>query len=241
MLALPTIALVMAAATVAASWLGFALGLPWLLPILDALPAAAILAPVLRRGRRGAAIGLMVWWALCLALTSVTLTLTRHARAEEVILNGAAYRDEMIQWLATGVGRESTPASFIPQHLLHGAIFCALALATAGALSLLMGAVLINYMSFYVGDLILRCSGSPSRPLAIAMAWNPWSMVRVVSFIILGVVLAEPLFVRLTGRGPDPAGRRPWLIAAAAGLLLDIVLKTLLAPRWPALLSACLG
>ena len=84
----------------------------------------------------------------------------------------------------------------------------------------------MNYMSFYVGDLILRCSGSPSQMLAIALAWNPWSMVRVVSFIILGVVLAEPLLSRLPGQWPSASGRGRWLLVGAAGLLVDILLNS---------------
>ncbi|HET9480532.1 MAG TPA: hypothetical protein VFP98_02155, partial [Candidatus Polarisedimenticolia bacterium] len=150
-------------------------------------------------------------------------------------------RDEMYDWLSTGSGRESTPSQFIPQHLLHAAIFCLLSLATGGAASLIMGAVLLNYMSFYVGDLILRCAGSGTLPAAIALAWNPWSIIRVVAFIALGVALAEPLLARLSGGGPDPSTRGRWLALAAAGLAADIVLKSLLAPLWPGLLGVCLS
>ncbi|HZI93248.1 MAG TPA: hypothetical protein VFE84_03320 [Patescibacteria group bacterium] len=226
--------------TLAAALLGFALDQQWLLPLLEMLPAWVFMVAMLRRGRRTMAIGVMVWWALCLALATVTLTQFWHQRAEAVIFNGAAYRDEMQSWLLSGVGQESTPSQFIPQHLRHTVLFCLVGLISAGFLSVLMGAVLMNYMSFYVGDLILRCQGSPSHALALTLAWNPWSIVRVVSFIILGVVLAEPLLCRFSGHWPT-AGRGRWLLAAAGGLLLDILLKTLLAPHWPGLLGGCLG
>jgi len=230
-----------ALATIASSLVGFAVNSRWLLPLLNALPACLLMIVSVARRKRAEAIGLMVWWALVLGLSSVALTMTWPERASEVILNGASYRDEMFAWLSTGMGRESTPSIFVPQHLAHAAVFCVLSLATGGCASILMGAVLMNYMSFYVGELIARCAGSPSHALAIALAWNPWSMVRVVSFIVLGVVLAEPLLSRAAGRGPDRRGRRAWLVAGAAGLLVDIVLKSLLAPRWPGLLGACLG
>lgn len=221
---------------------GLASGAPWLLPLLDALPAWLIMMSALRRGRRASAVGLMLWWALWLALSVVTATLWFPQRAAAVVYNGAAYRDEMLDWLATGVGRESDPSAFIPQHLIHAVIFCVLSLASASMLSILMGAVLMNYMSFYVGDLIARCSGSPSQALAVALAWNPWSMIRVVAFIVLGVVLAEPLLSRLpAARVPVIAGRGRWLAAGLAGLALDLILKTLLAPLWPGLLAGCLG
>lgn len=234
--------LLVAAATVAAAALGFALESRWALPLLCAVPAYAVMLESLRRGLRGRAIGLMVWWALWMAISAIGLTLLWHARAETVVLNGTEYRDEMFAWLGTGTGRESTPSLFLPQHLLHASIFCALSLATGGAASILMGAVLMNYMSFYVGDLVLRCAGRPSETLAIALAWNPWSMVRVVSFIILGVVLAEPLLKRFVPGGwPPTRGWRTWALLGAGGLLADVLLKALLAPRWPDLLGGCLG
>ncbi|MFQ5702096.1 MAG: hypothetical protein ACE5HU_09650 [Acidobacteriota bacterium] len=233
--------LAVASLAIASSVVGFALNIRWLLPILNALPAYGFLFITLRRGMRGRAVGLMICWAACLALTSIWLTMHWPERAAEVILNGSQYRDEMLDWLSTGAGRESTPALFIPQHLLHATIFCILALATAGVASLVMGAALMNYMSFYVGDLIARCTLS-GRPLdAVLLAWNPWSMVRVVAFIILGVVLAEPLLSRLPGAWPDARLRLRWMAIGGGGLVADVILKTLLAPTWPALLGGCLG
>jgi hypothetical protein len=222
--------------------LGFVLNARWLLPVLTAAPAYAYLLVALRTGKRGPAVGLILWWALCLAISTVGLTIVWHDRAESVIFNGAAYRDEMMAWLETGTGRESTPSVFIPQHLLHAGIFCVAALASAGAASLVMGAALMHYMSFYAGDLIGRCWGSPYQASAILLAWNPWAITRVISFVILGVVLSEPLLARLSPRATwpsGPSGRRWWIIGGLVGLLLDIVLKATLAPLWPALLGGC--
>ena len=224
----------------AASWLiGLTIGFRWLLPFLNAAPACWLMVATLRRGERERAIVLMSWWGLWLAVCGVAATLLWPARAEMVVFNGAAYRDEMFSWLTTGQGRESSPAAFIPQHMLHAAIFVVLSLLTGSALSILMGSVLMNYMSFYVGSLILHCSGTPAVTSALLFGWNPWSMVRVASYIILGVVLSEPLLSRMQGRWPDPGGRRFWLLLAASGLALDIAMKTLLAPHWPRLLSGC--
>ncbi len=224
----------------AAGWLiGLGVGTRWLLPLLNAAPACWFMVAALRRGERGRAISLMMWWGFWLGLSGVGASLMWPARAETVVLNGAAYRDEMFSWLATGEGREASPAAFIPQHMLHTAIFVVLSLLTGSALSILMGAVLMNYMSFFVGDLILRCAQTSGGSSAMLLAWNPWSMVRVASYIILGVVLSEPLLSRMRGSWPDPAGRRLWLWIAASGLVLDIAMKTLLAPHWPRLMSEC--
>jgi len=224
----------------AAGWLiSLVLGAAWLLPVLNAAPACWFMLASLRRGDRRGAIVLMLWWALWLGIAGVGASLLWPARAEMVVFNGDAYREEMFAWLTTGQGRESSPMEFIPQHLLHAAIFVALSLATASTLSILMGCVLMNYMSFYVASLILHCSETPAATTAILLGWNPWSMVRVASFIILGVVLSEPLLSRMRGHWPDASGRRRWLLVAAAGLLVDIAMKTLLAPMWPGLLASC--
>ena len=224
----------------AAGWLiGLGVGSRWLLPLLTAAPACWFMLAALRRGERGRAIALMMWWGLWLGLSGVGASLMWPARAEVVVLNGAEYRDEMISWLATGEGRESSPAAFIPQHMLHAGVFVALSLLTGSALSVLMGAALMNYMSFFVADVILRCSQASAGTSAMLLAWNPWSMVRVASFIILGVVLSEPLLSRMRGHWPDPGGRRVWLWIAVSGLLLDVAMKALLAPHWPRLLSGC--
>ena len=222
---------------------GFALGLPLALPLLTGVPGWLLMRRWLRAGSRGRAIGLLVWWAACLACACIVLTMTWPDRAAAAILNGPAYKEEMRAWLSTGVGRESTPSQFIPQHLLHAAIFCLLALATAGVAALVMGAMLLHYMSYYVGDLVAACQGRPEAGLAMLLAWNPWSIARVIAFIILGVVLSEPLLARLGGSAglPDPAGRRRWAVVALGGLALDLILKSLLAPLWPGLIGACAG
>jgi len=199
------------------------------------------MAAALRQGNRRRAIGFVLWWALFLAIAVVTLTVEEPGRAAASIANGTAYRDEMLSWIRSGDGRESTPSIFIPQHLAHAAIFCVVSLATAGMASMVMGAFLMNYMSFYVGDLFTRCLAAPGHTGAMLIAWNPWSIVRVASFIVLGVLMAEPLLSRRAGYRHDPGRRSVWLVLALSGLLLDIVLKTLLAPLWPPILRGCLG
>ncbi len=239
-----TEALLATLAAAAGAATGFALNLPLVLPALTGLSAWLLMRRWLRAGDRSRTIFLMLWWAACLAGACIALTLLWPERARAVILNASAYSDEMRAWLATGAGRESTPSQFVPQHLLHAAIFCLLSVMTAGAAGLVMGAALLHYMSFYVGDLIASCQGRPEAGLAIMLAWNPWSMVRVASFIILGVLLSEPLMARIGRVGApalDGAGRRRWLLIALCGLALDLALKTVLAPLWPALLGGCIA
>ena len=102
-----------------------------------------------------------------------------------------------------------------------------------------MGAVLMNYMGHYVGTLA-ETSAHPARTMLLA--WHPWAVIRVISFVVIGVVLSAPLLSRIAkfrvdwtaSRGSAPG----W---AGAGLMLDILLKTLLAPTWQRLLLRAVG
>jgi hypothetical protein len=219
----------MAPATATAAAAGFLLGIRPLFPVACLLPAWPTMVAHLLEGRRARAVASMLIWAASLAATGVTLFLVWPARAEAVVWHGPQYAAQMFDWLRTGVGAESDPRLFLPQHALHLVLFAALSLATASLASLFFGVLLLNYMSFYVSRVI---AATHAHPLALAMAWHPWSLLRVASFVILGVVLSEPLLRRVTGKGPEPGGRAPWLGAAAAGLAADAVLKAALAPAW---------
>ena len=143
---------------------------------------------------------------------------------------------------SAGTGREADPRRFVPQHLLHLGLFALLAIVSGGLLGILLGAVLVDYMSFYVGSLRAAC---PASFLPIVAGWPPCAILRVVGFVLVGVVLAEPLVARLRGPSRRPAGMGRFacraLPAALVLLLLDIVLKAWLAPRWAVLLRTCLG
>lgn len=212
---------------------GIASGLPWLLPILNAGPAWFVMVSLVARGRRVEAVAWMLWWALCLgAATTVLCMADPWGTASASIVNGPRYLGDMRPWIATGAGCESSPACFVPQHLLHAGIFAAVCLATASAAGLVMGAILMNYMAYYVGSI----AASSASPAAVAvLGWAPWSVIRIVAFVIVGAALAEPLVGRVT-RSPSPPGRGRWLMAAAIGLVADMVLKAILAPHWASLL-----
>jgi len=110
--------------------------------------------------------------------------------------------------------------------------------ATGGVLAMPMGAVLMNYMGHYVGTL----GAASARPaLVIPLAWHPWAVIRVTSFVVIGVILSVPLLARLGGFTVDWRAARTPLQWACAGLLADGVLKWLLAPSWQRLLLRLVG
>lgn len=234
MRALPILVL----ATLASYPLGLAIGGRWLLPLLNAAPAYVVMAVLLRRGERRAAVVAMLVWAAALAIFGTASFALWPWPPDGSVLNGPAYREEMFRWIRTSEGTEGDVGRFLPQHLVHLAAFVALSLATASALSIFLGAVLMNYMDFYVAS--LSRAGAPLWAVVL-LGWQPWAICRVAAFCTLGAVLAEPLLSRLR---PYPyAGlrsARPFLLGAAAGIVGDLILKTALAPAWGLWLRAAL-
>lgn len=229
---------VLVVATVASYPLGLLIGHPWLLPALNTLPAYLTMTLLLREGRRCGAVVAMLVWALTLGVCGTLAFSLWPTPTDALVLNGRSYREEMFVWICTGAGSEASPRQFLPQHLGHLAAFVVLSLVTASALSILMGAVLMNYMSFYVAS--LARAGLPTG-VVIAFGWQPWALCRVAAFCTLGAILAEPLLSRvLRYRYEGLKAARPFLLAATVGILADWLLKALLAPTWGTVLRGFL-
>lgn len=210
----------------------------WLVPVLNTLAALPVMVALLRDGRVGVAIGAMLAWALTMGVCATTLAWWRPETSAGLFVDARAYEHEMFAWVQTGVGAEGDPRRFLPQHVGHAALFCTLSLATGGLLSMPMGAVLMNYMGHYAGALAARSAD----PFATALlAWHPWALVRVASFVTLGVLLAGPLWARVLGF--RFAWRRHVRLAsvAALGLAIDVAIKWLLAPWWGEMLRVRVG
>lgn len=231
-----TIAVV--AGTLASYALAWTLGSPVLVPVLNTLPALPVLVLRLRRGRVGPAVADMLAWAATMAVAATALSYWAPDATGQLFVHAETYRTEMFTWVRTGVGDENQPARFLVTHAWHAAAFCLLSLASGSVLSLAMGAVLMNYMGHYVGA--LASAGASPVPLAV-LGWHPWSVVRIASYVVLGVVLGGPVLARVAGFAFRLRAQRAWLLAAALGLTADAVLKWLLAPRWGALLRDLAG
>jgi hypothetical protein len=214
------------------------IGVPALVPFLNVAPALPFMIASLRRGRVGEAVWRMLVWAAALAVCATTISYLDTAHAGRLFLNGEQYRREMFAFLLTGSGPEGDIRRFLPVHLAHAAVFCALALATGGLLALTLGALLMNYMAYYVGALG-AASAQPWK--AMLLAWVPWALVRIAGFVTLGVVLAGPLLGRVFGFDYRLRDRARWMAMAGAALLADVLLKWALAPAWREMIRGAAG
>jgi hypothetical protein len=199
----------------------------WALPLVAPLTLYFAFRERVEEGDYYRAWILGIVWAFLLSLGVIVLTLWLPDAARVGIFHGEAYRQEMFDWIATGVGKENNPAAFIPEHLLHLGIFILLTWASGGYLGLALGAALVAYMSYFVGS-YAAASGHPF--LGSMAAWVPWSVLRVCAFVMLGTLFARPLLVRRVW----PFGRREYRLMALAlsGILGDLLIKTLCAPAY---------
>jgi hypothetical protein len=211
---------------------------PLLVPIFNILPAFPFMVASLRRGHVAEAIWRMLVWAAALGVCATTISYLGTAEAGRLFLRGDSYRREMFEFLLTGYGPEGNIRVFLPQHLAHAAVFCVLALATGGLLALALGAFLMNYMAYYVGALA-AASTHPWK--AMLLAWVPWAIIRIASFVTLGVILAGPLVGRILRFEYHLRDQRRWIALAAGGLVADVVLKWALAPSWREMIRAAAG
>lgn len=223
----------------AASYIvGMLLGMPTLVPVLNVVPALPFMIASLARGRVGEAIGRMLIWAAALAVCATVASYLAPVETGQLFVRGDAYRREMFLFIVTGQGPEGHLRQFLPQHAAHAAIFCGLALATGSVLAMPLGAVLMNDMGHYVGALA-SASLHPWR--ALVLAWVPWAIVRIASFVTFGVVLGAPLLSLVGGFEYRLRDQRRWILLAIAGLLLDVALKWMLAPWWRLLVKSAAG
>jgi hypothetical protein len=232
------VGLAIVVATVASYGLAWLLNIPALVPILNTAASFPFMVLALKRGDVRLAVARMLLWALTMGVCATMVSYARPSESESLFLRSEAYRIEMFGWVLTGRGTESTPSAFIPQHLGHAALFVGLALASGGLLAMPMGAVLMNFMGHYVGTLAAQ-SAHPF--LTILLGWHPWAVIRVISFVTLGVVLSVPVMSWLGRFKVDLQAGRPLVMLASAGLVVDIILKWLLAPIWQRILLRAVG
>lgn len=226
------------AGTVVSYAAGWALNVPALVPVLNTAAAFPFMVAALKRQELRLAVGRMLLWALAMGVCATAIAYAGPWEAGRLFVRGAAYRAEMFAWVMTGRGAESSPSVFIPQQAGHAALFAALALATGGLAAMPMGAVLMNYMGTYAGSL---AAASKSPALAVVLAWHPWAVIRVASFVVAGVVLSAPVLSRLFRFRADWRQGTRLLTWAAAGLVADVLLKATLAPWWQRLLLRVAG
>lgn len=226
----------LAVGTVLSTIAGFGWGNPWLMPILGAAVSYPILLFYVQRDRHRSAIGWMLFWALCQSVAVAVATTFAPEKAAQVVLSGTSSTAEMLHWIRTGTGAEGSLRLFLPTHLRSYLVFCILSLITCGSGALILGTYQLNYMNFYVAQLI-QLSVNPW--LSGAIAWPIWSMLRVIGYLYTGVALTVGglnLISLLKKQVPTHQFPQRFLLLGFGFVVGDIVVKAALAPIWQKLL-----
>ncbi len=217
---------------------GFLIGVRVLLPFLNAIAVYPFYLGMVLSGRRRNAVVFVLLWAVFMSQAAIVGTYLFPKRASQVIIRGETYREEMFEWVATGNGTESSPRQFIPRHLEEFGLFCVVAFVTAGFGALFLGAVLLNYMNYYVATLV----AASAHPVAtLFLAWQPYAIIRVGGYVFMGTALAETFTALVAKRGLRSARVKVYAATGFALVLVDILLKALTAPPWSRLLRWLTG
>jgi len=214
---------------------------PFLFAVLPVLPLAVVYArAILARRHRDAAL-LTLAWAAALCVSTVASVVRSPEAIVRGIWHASAYRDEMLRWIATGAGAEGSILLFLPRVILEYVLVVVLSAVSLGVAALLLGALLLGYMNGYVGWVVAHADPKTGPLAAAFLAWPPWPMMRVVSFIFAGTGAALWGVSRLYDRNGPRVPVRRLFGASLAFLAADIMLKFWLAPGWRLLLRSLLG
>jgi hypothetical protein len=214
---------------------------PILFAVLPVPPLAYVYARAIAERRPARAATLALAWAVAITVSSVTAAARSPQAVPSGIWHAAEYRDEMVRWIATGVGAEGDIRQFLPRVLVEYAMVLLLSAVSVGVLALLLGSALLGYMNGYVGWVIANADPRAGPLAAAFLAWPPWPMARVASFILAGTAAAAWGYARLYDRSAPRPSVRPLFYASLGLLATDVLLKTLLAPSWRLFLRSLLG
>ena len=214
---------------------------PALFAVLPVLPLGYVYFRAIKEGRPARAAALALAWAVAVTVSSVASATHSPQLVPSGIWHAASYRYEMVRWIGTGVGAEGDIAQFLPRVLAEYVLVLALASISVGLLGLFLGSVLLGYMNGYVGWVIANADPRTSTLVAALLAWPPWPMARVISFVLAGTAAASWGYSRFFDRSAPRPSVRPLFVGSLLFLAADILLKLTLAPHWRLFLRALLG
>lgn len=213
--------------------IGWRIGNRWVLPLVQGAAGWTAFAYAWRWSTPAVAAATVGAWAVGTTVVSLYAFVLDAQAVERSVLRAKPYREGMLEWLRTGVGPESTPLATAGRHLHETIVYAASAVVTANLASIVLGAVLLNYMNAYVATLF-RAARRPS--VVMLLGWNVWSVVRVGAYVALGAALTAPGAARLGIPAGGPVVPLAW--GAAAALVADLILKLALSRRCGRALAA---
>lgn len=190
---------------------------------LTATAATPLLIAAARRDSAMLGLGVLaiVFIAHCVAMISVTALAPDTLAA--IFPDGAKYWGESRHWIVTGENPEYELNSWLPAHCLLAVSGAFLTYTSLGYVLIWEGLFQVDLMNVYVGNLVTH---SQNVPLALALGWHPWSILRGLGFLLIGYEVCSLSLERLIGIPLSSRRRRLMRWSSGLGfLILDGTVK----------------
>ena len=76
--------------------------------------------------------------------------------------------------------------------------------------------------------------------LTAFLGWPPYAIIRVVAYVLVATALTE-LFLALASKRRVPRRVKAWAALGVGGVIIDILVKSAVAPLWSRLVSWATG
>ncbi|HSN76030.1 MAG TPA: hypothetical protein VL334_13220 [Anaerolineae bacterium] len=230
----------MAMGVVITTFFPILLGQQICLPLLSAAVLIPMFLWALRQGRPRKAVALALFWVVVQSLSVIVASLLFTDSAADAVQGGLEYRTAWLAWIEGGPLVQMAPALDYVRQLLDLAGYALAMALTGGVGGLLLLTVALNRLNFTVATLL----AAAQNPVLLAVAaWPLWMVVRLVGYLIVGAVLAEPvanLDLRPAYLAAWLQARKRLLLAGLGIILLGVLLQALLSPLYQTLLHNAL-
>ena len=201
---------------------------PILLPVFLTIAVYPFYFSFVSLGKLKEAVAIVLLWAL---ITSILVVLTVFWVGEDAgkyIIRGLEYRKEMFEWIMTGKGAEGDINLFLVPKIIELTIFSLASFLTIGFGGLLLGSILLNYMNYYVGCLLLYAREEYFLH-ALILSWPIYAILRVVGYVFLGTALSRLFYTLIVDKKLRFKEVRSLVLWAIVFIVLDFILKATIA------------
>jgi hypothetical protein len=231
----------MALGVIVTTFFPILLGQQICLPLLSAAVLIPMFLWALRQGRPRKAIALALFWVVMQSVSVIVASLLFQDTAWQAVQGGLEYRSAWLAWSEGGPLVSLAPSLAYGRQVIELALYALAMALTGGVGGLLLLTVALDRFNFTVASLL---SSAQSPVLATVAAWPLWMIVRLVGYLIVGAVLAEPvanLDLRPAYLAAWLQARKRLLLTGLAIILLGMILQVLLAPLYQTMLQNALG
>ena len=211
------------------------------LPLLSAAVLIPMFLWALRQGRPRKAISLALFWVAVQSASVIVASLLFQDSAWRAVQGGLEYRTAWLQWIGGGPLVPMAPALNYARQGIDLVIYALAMALTGGVAGLLLLTLALDRLNFTVASLI---AVAPQPALLTVAAWPLWMIVRLVGYIVVGAVLAEPI----ASLDLRPAYLATWLRArwrllllGLGVILLGVALQVLLSPLYKTIMQRAIN